>query len=111
MLFRVGRANVEHPRSALQSYVVSQWFGVATRQRDRGGGPGELRLQGGDQSNSDRALRCQFVLRSASSAGAFLRISPARGGGADPVSGGVRAAGLGGGIGILGIASVPRVVH
>ena len=109
--FRAGDQDRRHEGSALQPDVVPQRIGVAARQR-----PGlrrirPLRPDGCGDHRRDGAVRRQPARRAPADAGAVLRLPPPRPRGADALSGGLRAAGVGCRIGVPRPAVVPRRVN
>ena len=101
MLFRLGHPHARRGRGALQSDVLSQRLGLAARQRPDRHGPRALRAEAA--AAAPAAPACSMP-RSSSSAAACPSCSAALPGdgahGADRLSGGLLAAGLGVGGGV-----------
>jgi len=107
----VGRAHARRRRAALQPDVVPRRVGVAARQRDHRRRHGPLRHDRCRAAHPRGDVCGQPVHRSAAAAGAVLRLSAARRGGPDGLSGRLLAAGLGVRIGLFAAAGVPGRRH
>ena len=106
---RLGRPHRRGRRGPLQPDVVPQRVDLAARQRARRGRPGAVRLHARGASRIFcGAVRSEPGGGSASAAGTDLRFSSPRGRLTDAVSGGLRAAGVGGRSGVPASPGLPR---